>query len=405
MAKLDPMHLRSATLPPFVRPMLRHLLALCALLSVVVLSACGGSSGVPGNAVARIGDTSVTKTDFNHWMQVAAISSAGQTGTTGAAAKAPVPPDFTACVAQKTKSAPKPAKGQPNPTPAQFKTQCQQEYASLRDQVMSFLISADWIQGEAKDRKVTVTDKEVQTAFDKTKKQSFPKEADYQKFLKSSGMTQADILFRVKLDTVSNKLRAAVTKGKDKVTPAQITAYYNKNQARFAQPERRDLRIVLTKTEAKAKQAKAALDGGQSWTKVAKQYSVDQASKAQGGQLLGVAKGQQEKALDDAVFAAAKGKILGPVKTQFGWYVFEVSKITPKSQQTEQEASPTIKQLLASQGQQKALDTFVKDFRTKWKAKTDCRSGFATQDCKNAPKVKTNTAATATAPAGAQTTP
>ena len=41
-----------------------------------------------------------------------------------------------------------------------------------------------------------------------------------------------------------------------------------------------------------------------------------------------MAKGQQEKALDDAIFKADKGKIEGPVKTQFGCYVFEVDKIT-----------------------------------------------------------------------------
>ena len=107
--------------------------------------------------------------------------------------------------------------------------------------------------------------------------------------------------------------------------------------------------------------------------------------------LLAVAKGQQEKALDEAVFAASKGKLAGPVKTQFGYYVFKVTKITTASQQTLKEATPTIKQLLASQNQQKALDEFVKDFRKKWKDKTNCQKDYTTQDCKNAPKPKTTT--------------
>ena len=166
----------------------------------------------------------------------------------------------------------------------------------------------------------------------------------------------------------------------------QITEYYDKNKERFAQPERRDLSIVLTKTEAKAKEAKQALEDGESFKSVAKEYSIDDASKAQGGKLPAVAKGQQEKAFDDAIFAAEKGELEGPVKTQFGWYVFEVDKITEASQQTRDEAKETIKQLLASQNQQKALDAYVKDFRKRWKEKTDCREGFVTQDCKNAPK-------------------
>jgi foldase protein PrsA len=378
---------------------LRLFLAVGAIaVPAAALTACGDS--VPSNSVAKVGDDSITKTQFNHWMSVAAISSQGaQPGQTAPKAAVPQPPDFTACVANKQKTAPKPAKGQPKPTAAQFKAQCKQEYEGLRDQVLQFLISAEWIKGEASDKGVKVTDAEVNKQFQQTKKQSFPKEADYQKFLKSSGMSQDDILFRVRLDTLSNKLREKVTKGKDKVTDAQIAAYYNKNKARFAQPERRDLRIVLTKTKDKADQARQAIQSGQSFASVAKKFSIDQASKSQGGVLLAVAKGQQEKALDSAVFAAKKGALEGPVKTQFGYYVFKVQKITKASQQSLSQAKQTIKQLLASQNQQKSLDSFVKDFRKKWKGKTNCRKGFITQDCKNAPKQKTNS--TATAPPGA----
>ena len=41
---------------------------------------------------------------------------------------------------------------------------------------------------------VKVTDADVKKSFDEQKKQSFPKDADYQKFLKKSGQTQEDIL-------------------------------------------------------------------------------------------------------------------------------------------------------------------------------------------------------------------
>ena len=355
-----------------------------------------GCGGVPGDAVATVDGTSISKSDFDHWMTVAA-KSGGQSG-----AAAPKPPNYAACINQKRKTTPKPAKGQPKVTDAQLKTQCKQEYNSLRDQVMQLLVSFQWIEGEAKAKNVKVSDKEVKASFDKQKKQAFPKAADFDKFLKDSGQTQADILKRVRLDALSNKIRDKVTKGKDKVSDAQIAAYYNKNKARFAQPERRDLRIVLTKDKAKAEKAKKAIESGTPFAKVAKKYSIDQASKAQGGKLPAVAKGQQEKALDTAIFAADKGKLVGPVKTQFGYYVFDVSKITKATQQTLDQAKTTIKQTLASQNQQKALDSFVKSFRKRWKAKTDCRDAYATQDCKNAPKATPTP--TATAPAGTQPT-
>jgi foldase protein PrsA len=296
------------------------------------------------------------------------------------------PPAFTECVAQAKKAAAKPAEGQPKQTDADFKKQCQAQYDQLRQQIVGLLISFEWIEREAEKQGVKATDAEVKKALADQKKQNFPKEADYQKFLKDSGQTDEDVIKRVRLDVLSNKIREKVTKGKDKVSDAQIKAYYDKNKAQFAQPERRDLSIVLTKTKAKAEQAKAALDSGQSFEQVAKKFSIDDASKAQGGKLPGVAKGQQEQAFDDAIFQAKKGQLTGPVKTQFGWYVFEVDKVNKATQQTLAEAKPTIQQVLASQGQQKALDAFVKDFRAEWKQKTECREGYVTQDCKNAPK-------------------
>ena len=44
----------------------------------VALAACGGDS-IPGNAVAKVGDATITTDTFNHWMKVAAISSSGAT--------------------------------------------------------------------------------------------------------------------------------------------------------------------------------------------------------------------------------------------------------------------------------------------------------------------------------------
>jgi foldase protein PrsA len=354
-------------------------IAACAAL----IAGCG--SDVPSNGVAKIGDSVITKDQFNHWLDAAAHGSAAP----GSKVVVPDPPSFTKCVANQAKQ-PVP-KGAKKPTNAQLKTQCKQQYDALKQQVMQFLVSAEWIQQEAQKQNVKVSDKEVQKQFADQKKQSFQKEADYKKFLANSGMTEADLIFRVKLDVISNSVRTKVIKGKDAVSDAQISSYYNKNKARFAQPQRRDLLVVLTRTKAKADQAKAALKSGQSWASVAKKFSIDEASKAQGGKLPGVAKGQQEKAFDDAIFSAKKGATTGPVKTQFGFYVFQVTKITPASQQTLAQTKETIKNLLKSQNQQKALNTFVTQFRKDYKAKTKCSKDYVIPDCSNAPKAKTGT--------------
>jgi foldase protein PrsA len=369
----------------------------------LALSACGGG-GVPGNAVVDIGGDSIKTTTFDHWLNVAATTQQQQTGATGAPV-IPDPPNFTKCIATKKKTATKPAKGQPNPTDATYKSQCQQEYNGLRDQVMQFLITSAWIQGESSDRGVKVSDADVKKDFDKQRQQSFPKDTDYLAFLKSSGYVQEDLLYRIKVQDLTNKLRTKILAGSDKVSSAQIADYYNKNKARFAQPEKRDLRIVLTKTAAQADKAKKALDSGQSFKTVAAKYSIDQGTRDNGGLLAGVPKGQQEKALDDATFKAAQGKITGPVKTQFGYYVFQVAKITPGTQQTLDQSKASIKQLLVSQQQQKKIDAFSKEFQKKWKGRTDCRKGYVTADCKNAPKATATTATAATPQPQPQTAP
>jgi|tagenome__1003787_1003787.scaffolds.fasta_scaffold20866976_2 foldase protein PrsA len=363
----------------------RLVLTLCAFAAIVAVGV--GCGGVPGNAVAEVDGNAIDKDAFNHWLNVA-VKTSGQPNAT-----VPDPPDYTKCIAEKKKSAPKPAKGQPKPTDAQLKDQCKQEYNALRDQVMQVLTSFQWIEGEAKEQGITVSDAEVKKAFEEQKKQSFPKEADYQKFLKQYDQSESDIMRRIKDDLLSNKIRDKIVKGKDKVTDAQIQDFYNKNKNRFAQPERRDLRIVLTKGVDKAKQAKAALDSGQSWSTVAKKYSIDQASKAQGGKLPAQAQGTLEKSLDSAVFQAKKGQLSGPVKTQFGYYVFVVDKIQKAQQQTLDQAKDTIRQTLASQNQQKALDKFVTGFQKKWKERTTCRDGYVTQVCKGAKATPTPSAA------------
>ncbi len=361
----------------------KSILALAAAaLGVAAFTGCGND--VPAGAVAKVGDATITQDEFDKWLNTAAKGNAQ-----GAAAAVPDPPDYEKCVAAKGKT-PVP-KGQKKPSDDALKKQCKTEYDALKREVMQFLIQAEWVQQEAAEQDIKVTDAQIEKSFEDQKKQAFPNDKQYKAFLTSSGMTEDDILFRVRLDQLQQKLTQKVTEDAKKVSDEDISAYYEKNKKRFAQPERRDLRVVLTKTEAKANQAKRALESGQSFKKVVKQYSIDEASKSQAGLLPAVSEGQQEKAFDKAIFEAKKSSIEGPVKTQFGWYVFEVEKVTKASQQTLEQSKETIQNLLRSQRQQKALDEFIKSFREDYKEQTDCADDFRVAECKNAPKDETDT--------------
>ena len=356
--------------------------------AAVLVAGCGGDD-VPSSAVAKVGDKEITKTEFTHWLNAAAKQQAQTTGVKPSEVVVPDPPTYAKCTAAKAKQ--KVPKGVPKPKPEDLKAQCKQEYEGLRDQTMQFLVSSEWLLQETAKRKITASDEEVKKSFEQQKKQSFPKQKDYTKFLETSGQTEADLLYRVKLSVLTNKLQQAIIKDQGKVTDQQIEDYYNENKQRFAQPETRDLLVILNPKKAKADAALKAINSGQPWSKVAKKFSTDDASKSQGGKLPNVTKGQQEKAFDTAIFSAEKGKVEGPIKTQFGYYVFRVTKVTPAKQQSLEQVKDTIRNLLTSQNQQKALNDFVKSFQEDYKEMTNCADGYVIEQCKNAPKPKSAT--------------
>jgi foldase protein PrsA len=320
---------------------------LLVFLVAGVLSSFGGVD--EDNDVAKIDDVgSISKQTFNHWYTVVAKQ-------------------------------PQPGQKKPKPPPPLDSKQGK----ALKEQVLQFLISSDWIVGEAEERGLSASEAEIRKQFAQTKKQSFPNDKAYQRFLKTSGQTVQDLLFRVRLDVLSNKIRENVTKGVSNVSEGDIKNYYEENAQQFTQPERRDLEVILTKSEAKADAAKKEVESGSKWGQAAKRLSTDPASKNQGGKLLGVTKGQQDPAFDAAIFSAVKGKIAGPVKTGAGFYVFRVTKITPEAKQSLKASTAGIRQLIISQNQQKELDQFATNFRADWRAKTDCAEGYVISDCRN----------------------
>jgi foldase protein PrsA len=270
---------------------------------------------------------------------------------------------------------------------------------------MEFLITSYWYQAEAAKQGIKITDAQVQKVFTSEKNQQFHSASDFNTFLTQSGQTLQDILFRVRVSELVKKLRA---KHPTNVTTAQIQSYYKSHLSQFGTPETRDIRIVRTNTAAQANAAKSALSHGQSWKAVAKKYSVDTATKSNGGLLVGVTKGQEERVLDQAAFSAQTNKVLGPVHGTFGYYVFEVTKIKTGTQQSLAQATPLIKQILQGQSQSNAQTAVDNQVKKHWLKKTKCRATYAMADCSGYKPPKTTSTPTPTptpAPSTGQTTP
>lgn len=80
----------------------------------------------------------------------------------------------------------------------------------ILDEVMDFLISADWVFEEARARDIAVSDASVLAKFKQLRRAQFPHERELTKFLKSSGETVDDLLLRVRLELLSERVQQSV---------------------------------------------------------------------------------------------------------------------------------------------------------------------------------------------------
>ncbi|MHB1537627.1 MAG: peptidyl-prolyl cis-trans isomerase [Solirubrobacteraceae bacterium] len=362
----------------------------------ISLAACGG--GISGNAVVDIKGTSITKSTFAHWMTIAAASTSATT-TKAAKVVLPEPPAYTKCIAHLKETEPAPAKGQKRKTEAELKKECAEQYKAYKTEVLGFLISSQWVIGQAEEMKISASNKEVEKVLAGLVKQQFHKKSEYTKYLESSRQTASDLLLRIKVRNVlAPKIEKKVVSSNKKPTKADIAKYYSEHESTYGAPESRNLNIVLTKTESQAKKAKSEIEGGKSFARVAKAVSIESVSKSKGGVLEGVQKGQQQKALSEAVFSAKRKVLTGPIKTPFGFYVFEVKKVVAAVHKPLSSVEAQVKQTIISQDQTKALQKFGKEYKKRWQARTECRAGYVVEDCKGykAPKATTTPPPTTT---------
>ncbi len=84
-------------------------------------------------------------------------------------------------------------------------------------------------------------------------------------------------------------------------------------------------RHILVDSEATCNDLKQKIEGGADFAAMAKEHSSCP-SKAKGGELGTFGKGQMVPEFDQVVFNEEVGKVHGPVKTQFGFHLVEVTE-------------------------------------------------------------------------------
>ena len=83
-------------------------------------------------------------------------------------------------------------------------------------------------------------------------------------------------------------------------------------------------RHILVPTQKACEDLKTKIDGGGDFAALAREHSQCPSGK-NGGDLGEFAPGQMVKEFDAVVFSAEVGKAHGPVKTQFGYHLIEIT--------------------------------------------------------------------------------
>jgi peptidyl-prolyl cis-trans isomerase D len=140
------------------------------------------------------------------------------------------------------------------------------------------------------------------------------------------------------------------------VSDAEIADAYNKNKARFTTAEKRSASHILINAPAGAKpaddaaakaKAQAILDevrkNPADFAKIAKAQSQDPGSAELGGDLGNIERGVfPAKQVEDTIYSLKDGEISGLVRSDFGYHIIKLTKLTPATQKSLEDAKPEI---------------------------------------------------------------
>lgn len=203
-------------------------------------------------------------------------------------------------------------------------------FSNYRREVTDKLVQ-EWLEMEETDRRgITVSEEEIDSRFLELAEESYLGYVD--QLIKQEaldvGLTEADLRDQVRRDLLHEKLMQDV--GKDiVVTDEDARAYYEKNITQYVRPEQRQVRQLITDSEAAAAAAVSRIRAGESFISLVEQISVDPLAQEKKGALNLISPGQLAPELDAAVYRLALGQVSDPVKVGDQWYVVTVENILP----------------------------------------------------------------------------
>lgn len=126
-------------------------------------------------------------------------------------------------------------------------------------------------------------------------------------------------------------------------TDEELHQLYDARKDHFNQPELRSVQLVTSSDQAAAQAVQTLWKGGADWTQIqaaAKNSAAVEFNDARPSVL-------PSATLQKLVFGARQGSIQGPEKTDTGWVVFRVTKVTPPHSESFDDAKSTLRDEIA----------------------------------------------------------
>src|SRR5262245_7061275 len=256
------------------------------------------------------------------------------------------------------------------------------EYQQIRSQVLQSLVQRAQLTQKAPSMDVKVTDKQVDAQL---KNQYFGgSESKYKAELKRQCVTDAEVRDDLRANLLSNAIFTKVT-ANAKVAPAEVRSYYDTHREVYTSPQTRVVSHILVKNKALADKIYAQLQNGASFAALAKKYSIDPGSKAQGGQLT-ITRGQTVAPFDRVAFELRTGQLSKPVHTQYGWHIIHADKpATPHKSTPFAQVKASIQQQLLQQKRNTALQSWLTTLKKEYDGKISYAAGLAPAATTTAP--------------------
>jgi foldase protein PrsA len=323
-------------------------------MAALALGACAGGAD-RDSVIVRVGKRAITKDALAHWMSILAPQH-----------EVPDPPRYAACVTRRQARRSEPA--------LEVRAQCARSYRALEQQALELLISSDWLIGEAADRNLGVSRREIKQRLHRTER-AFRSEAEFHESLEAIAHTTADSEFELEAELASSKIRRMLVSGEPALAATRVADYYRRNIRRFVTPERRYFSIAENlKSEAAARRLMREVAHGRSLADVGLRESLPRPNFAQ---IPGL-----KRIIYKAIFAAKPKVVAEPVELNKLYFVFEVTRVVPATLRSLAQARSAIAHKLRAERQRRTLAKFVRAWRVKWIAKTSCLPAYVVQKCK-----------------------